>query len=307
MKLHEQLLSKNGLATVKLSKELLKYSIGDRLPTVSEFTETLGLVRGTEQNAMKNLIDSEAIRVESKGHLGSYLVKKNTKMLLNYAGIDSLVGAMPLPYSKRYEGLATGLIASMENKYNIPINLAYMRGAKSRLAMMIQGRYDFAIVSRYAAEEFAKEHDEIEIAVSLGNGSYLSDHVIMFHNSKDTEIKDGMKIGIDSTSLDQRNLCEYVCRGKNVEFVELEYSTILTRVMEGEIDATVMNIDEALDKKIKINYQEIKGGPKTNTEAVIVVSKAESELSYLLRELVDRETVLNVQKLVLEGRITPSY
>ena len=96
----EQLLSKNGTATMKLSKELLKYSIGDRIPTITEFSQRIDLARGTIQNALKNLINAGAIKIESRGHLGSYCIKKNSQILLDYAGINNLVGAMPLPYSK---------------------------------------------------------------------------------------------------------------------------------------------------------------------------------------------------------------
>ena len=44
-----------------------------------------------------------------------------------------------------------------------------------------------------------------------------------------------------------------------------------------------------------------------NTEAVIVVNKDRPEMKKMIGDLIDVETVLNIQKLVLEGRITPSY
>lgn len=307
MKVKEQLLSKNGMATIKLSKELLKYSIGDKIPTVTEFSDALDLVRGTVQNALKNLTDAEAIRIESKGHLGSYLIKKNTTLLLNFAGIDSLVGVMPLPYSKRYEGFASGLIATMENRYDLPVNLAYMRGAKNRMAMLIQGRYDFAVVSKFAALEFVKDNMGVEIVMEFGKNSYLSDHVVMFHDNDAKEISDGMKVGLDLSSVDQRLLCEKACEGKDVEFVELEYSSLINRIIEGDIDAAVMNIDEVLDKKLDINCQPLETDNYDNTEAVIIISDKEEELAYVIRDLIDVETVINVQNLVLEDKITPSY
>lgn len=34
----EQLLSKNGTATLKLSRELLKYSVGEKIPTITADT-----------------------------------------------------------------------------------------------------------------------------------------------------------------------------------------------------------------------------------------------------------------------------
>ena len=35
----EQLLSKNGTATLKLSRELLKYSVGEKIPTITDFSK----------------------------------------------------------------------------------------------------------------------------------------------------------------------------------------------------------------------------------------------------------------------------
>lgn len=304
---YEDLMGKNAIATIKVSKELLKYSVGERIPTVSEFVDSLSLARGTVQNAIKTLVDHEAVRIESKGHLGSYLVKKNMRVLLKFAGVRMLLGTMPLPYSRRYEGLASGLIASMENNYDLPINLAYMRGSVNRISMVLQKRYDFAVVSRYAANYFIEKYpDKIEIVVGFGAGSYLSNHVIMFHNPNIREIQDGMKVGIDSASIDQKELTQFVCQGKNVEFIEIEYSRIIERVISGDIDATVMNIDEANDKHVKIHTKSIQQVNKDNTEAVLVVAR-ENEISTLIKELVDVETVLNIQRLVLEEKITPSY
>ncbi len=307
MTLQDKLLSKNGQATIRLSKQLLNYRIGEKIPTITEFSSVLGLSRGTVQNALKNLIDSEAVRIESKGHLGSYLTKKNTRLLLEFAGITYLVGAMPLHYTKRYEGLASGLIVALENHYNIPVTLAYMRGSLNRISMVLQGRYDFAVTSRYAANEFIKNHPSIEPIISLGPGSYLSSHVLMFHNPNDHEITDGMKVGIDHTSFDQKLLTEKACEGKKVEFIPIEYSRIIERIISGDIDATVMNIDEALDKRYRINYRNLPELSDESTEAVIVVNNQTPEIGRLLTEMLDVETVLNIQRLVMEEKIIPSY
>ncbi|MBQ4343479.1 MAG: GntR family transcriptional regulator [Erysipelotrichaceae bacterium] len=309
----EILFSKNGIATYTLAREFLKYNVGDKIPTVSEFSETFDLARGTVQNAIKMLQQSDAIRIESKGHVGSYLVKKNMTILLEFAGISSIVGVMPLPYSKRYEGLASGLLVTMENHYNIPASMAFMRGSKNRISMLISNRYDFAIVSRTAAEEMIAEHDNILVVMSFGDYSYLSEHVIIFKNDKLKEIQDGMRIGVDYDSIDQRYLTEKVCEGKKVQFVSVDYSRILERVLHGDIDAAIWNKDEITDKFIKVNYCELKDTHELKqfkaaaNEAVMVVSKSEPELVPLLQNIVDPTTVVNIQKLVLEGKITPSY
>ena len=302
------LLGKNAIATTKLARELLRYPIGEKIPTVSEFTDSLSLSRGTVQNAVKTLVNSNAIRLESKGHLGSYMIKKNVKILLKYAGINSLLGAMPLPYSKRYEGLASGIVAAMENNYDLPVNLAYMRGSKNRISMVIQKRYDFAIVSLFSAKQFIAEYgDVIKIVMDFGPTSYLNRHVIMFRDANEEKIKNGMKIGIDVTSVDQTALVKLVCKDKDVEFVHLEYSQILNKIIHGDIDASVMNEDEALEKRAHIKMVPIDNISDDGSIAAVITRSDNEIIDYLVGELLDVNTVLNIQRLVLDGKITPSY
>ena len=52
MTLQDRLLSKNGQATIRLSKQLLNYRIGEKIPTITDFSNLLGLSRGTVQNAL---------------------------------------------------------------------------------------------------------------------------------------------------------------------------------------------------------------------------------------------------------------
>ena len=305
--INEQLLSKNGTATMKLSRELLKYSIGDRIPTITEFSEQINLARGTIQNALKNLIKSEAIGIESKGHMGSYLVKKNNKILLEFAGISYVVGAMPLPYSKRYEGLASGIIISAENQNKAPVSLAYMRGAKSRMEMVENGRYDFAITSRFAAEHYISTNNSLQIIMSFGEESYVGKHVLLLHNDNHNGIHNGMKVGIDNDSIDHIELVRKVCEHKKVEYVPIEYSRTIELVKNGDIDATIMNVDEILDKRDSVHFVDIEGYKKENTEAVIVASKGRDEIKIIMDEIIDVDAVLNIQKLILDDKIIPRY
>ena len=306
MNMQEELMSKNGVASIKLAKSLIKIPVGGRIPTILELANENNLAIGTTHNALRTLIKANTIKVVSKGHLGSFLVEKDLKKLLSFMGINYLFGAMPLPYTKRYEGLASGLISQMENVYDIPVNLAYMRGAKIRIAMLVSGRYDFAIISKYAAIQYLKLHDDIKIVASFGKNSYTSSHVIMFHDSSAKNIEDGMKIGIDRSSIDQVELAKKVCLGKKVEYVEIEYSHIIERIIAGDIDATVMNIDEAIDKHLNINYKEI-DSDSDSTVAVLVCKKDANEINDLLANLLDANAVLDIQEKVLDGKIQPSY
>lgn len=45
---------------------------------------------------------------------GSYLVEMDNKALLTHVDINNVVCAMPLPYTRLYEGLASGLKAQFD-------------------------------------------------------------------------------------------------------------------------------------------------------------------------------------------------
>lgn len=309
MNYQKKLLSKNGLSTMILAKELIGYKVGERIPTVSELNKKIGIARGTIQNAMNFLQSYKAIEIESKGHLGSFLVAKNNEILLSFAGITSIVGAMPLPYSRRYEGLAAGLIMAMQNQYNIPVSMAYMRGAENRIAMLLSGRYDFAVVSKYAANEIMreKERSEIEIMKEFGEFSYTSRHVILFHSPEIQNITDGMKVAIDESSIDQSLMTKKICADKDVEFVKVGYHQILEKIRDGSIDAAIWSEDMITDKMLQIHYVPLNGMNNENTEAVVVVHTEKPEIKSFIHDILNIEDVLKVQKLVLEGKMIPSY
>lgn len=307
MEYFDKLLSKNGQAAIALSRVFLCYEPGERVPTISELSERLNIARGTIQNGMRTLESSDAITLENRGHLGSFLRQKNTVLLLQIIGVNGIVGAMPLPYSKKYEGLATGLISSLENQYGIPAALSFMRGAKNRISMVMENRYDFAIVSKYAAEEYQKKDPNMRIVVEFGNGTYCSSHVIIFHDPDADVIQDGMKIGIDRSSIDQENMVRLACGDKEVQLVPVEYNSLLGRVMGGEIDATVWNLDEVKDRMAKINYRKISEMHDSDTNAVMIVNGTREEMVSILKKMVSVDDVLTTQKMVENGTLTPSY
>lgn len=307
MQYHKSLFSKNGLSTMALARLFLGMKEGDKIPTVTDLNEHVGLARGTIQNSIKLLQKNDAIRLEARGHLGTFLLRKNIPILLEFSGITSIVGVMPLPYSRRYEGFATGILVALENQYNVPASMAYMRGAQNRISLLLSNRYDFAIISRYAAEEMQTQGDRIRIVKSFGEHSYLSKHIIVFHDKDVHEIQDGMRIGIDYESIDQKNLTLRICKDKQVDFVKMGYNQILANIIAGDIDAAIWNEDEITDHLLDMNYKTVGSKSTSDTEAVLVVDARKNEMARLLEEIIDVETVMKNQQLVMEGKITPSY
>lgn len=305
------LLTKNGIAVLKLTKEFLFLRPGDRIKTVKEYAEKLNLGRGTIQTAEKYLEDIDAIKLEARGHLGTFILVLDYKKLREIVGQNNISGIMPLPYSKRYEGFATGLYKAFEGN-DISFNMAYMRGANSRLGALLQGKYDFAVMSKLSADVYISEGKQIEIILNLEKHSYVKGHKVVFANYNETAIKDGMKVAIDESSIDQSLLTRYECEEKDINYVSFSYNQILKGLLEKKIDAAVWNIDEIDDRDLNLMYFNLTN-PKVleldedDTKAVIVVRKPDNGVGRTLMDIIDKDYVINIQEQVLKGEILPNY
>src|SRR5690625_2019090 len=140
----EVLFSKNGLAAKQIAQMLIPINEGEQIPRVDDFVKQLSIGRGTVQGALKVVESLNAVKLESRGHLGTFVVKRNLHLLKEIAGVGELMGAMPLPYSTLYEGFATGLI-EVSDKFIDNISLAYMRGSKQRIESLKARRYAFIV------------------------------------------------------------------------------------------------------------------------------------------------------------------
>ncbi len=297
MDINQKIMGKNGLACVKMAKSLIKVPIGARMPTVSELANSNCIPVGTTHNALRTLIEYGAIEIIPRGHMGSFLVGKDVKKLLSIIGVQYIFGAMPITENKYFKGLASGIISQMNNEYNVPINLAYMRGSKTRIEMLINGRYDFVIVSKMAANEYIKKNGGIDIVLNFGIFSYTQNYSLKFHNASINEIKDGMRIGIDPCSIDQIKLSKDLCRKKKVEYIE-----ILSSRMDDELE--LGNIDAALIYDDNIIYDDI---PVDGSCAVLIVDSEKMEVAEIIRDLIDKREIIEIQKQVVEGKIKPRY
>lgn len=308
-RIDESLFSKNGLAARYIARELIDISAGQRIPRVSDFTEKLALGRGTVQGALKVLEDMRAIKLESRGHLGTFLLKRDLNLLYEIAGIGPVIGVMPLPYSRKYEGLATGIIEMLE-KINKRTGLAYMRGAIPRVEALKSRRYDFAIMSLLAAEEAISTFEGLEIQKTFGPGSYVTSHKIFFSNKRFSKIEDGMKIGIDYSSVDQAEITMLECEGKKVELVEAGYMQLFSMLTKGIIDAAVWNADE--EKTLQTFPSSDFYSPKAKeiaakaTTAAMIAETSRTRIKEQL-ELLDTKEVIHIQQEVVTGKKYPHY
>jgi DNA-binding GntR family transcriptional regulator len=305
----ESLYSKNGLAAKFIAKELIQVSEGERIPRISDFTEKLSLGRGTVQGALKVLEELHAISLDSRGHLGTFLEKRDLNLLYEIAGVGPIIGVMPLPYSRKYEGLATGIVETIAEIHK-KSGLAFMRGARSRREALKSRRYDFAIMSVLAAEDALVKSDGLEILWAFGPETYVTSHKVFFANNKHMRITSGMRVGIDYSSADQANITLLECEGLDVEFIELNYMQLFSMLKSGKIDAAVWNADETRSLKAFTSFgfhtkkaQEL--AEKASMAALVIESERQGIKEQL--NLLDFGKIIEIQKLVEEEKKYPHY
>lgn len=301
------LMQKRGIAVQAIARELMPLFKGDKVPTVTQLSKKTGVSRGNVQYALENLRTHGAVKLLTRGHLGTFLEDINYIRLAQVCDIRSVVGVMPLPYSKQYEGLATGLFSAL-NEGNIEGNIAFMRGSGNRLKQLLSGRYDFAVMSCLAYEQYLNQGENITQVMEFPPGSFVNRHVVMVGSNFDGKWAD-KRVGIDYSSLDQKLLTLSYFKDKEVELVPLIYSQILQFLLDGSIDAGVWNIDDIELNTNDISILEIENhtiGSK-NTQASIVCRAGDTANFRLLSELLDKEKIILQQMQVVREEIVPQY
>jgi len=305
----ESLFSKNGLAARKIARELIYIKKEERIPRIDDFVQKMELGRGTVQGALKVLEDLRAIQLESRGHLGTFLVYKDIHILKEIAGVGAMMGAMPLPYSPNYEGLATGLM-EVSSRMNDRINLAYMRGSKQRIEGLKSRRYDFIVMSELSAEEEMAHDLSLKMAVNFGKGTYVTSHKIFLASSKNNKIEPGMKVGIDYTSIDQYKLTLLECDGLDVELVPINYMQLFENLQNGTLNAAVWNSDEIRANKafktVAFRNEQAKQVADKASSSVLLIEKDRVDVNQFLARL-DTQEILAIQQQVVNKEKLPQY
>jgi len=307
--MNEIFLKKAGIITTHIASELISLKKGDRLPIISDYQQRFEVSRGTIQNALNFLKEQGAIVCESRGQLGTFLIDVDYSILQTYAISAPVLGTMPLPYSMRYEGLATGLYAAFEAQ-DIRLNLAYIRGAKERIRLVSTGAYRFAIVSQFAALEAISQGEPVEIAVNFGKHTYLSQHVLVFADSEKVRVEDSMRIGIDYSSPDQYFLIKSLTSGMDVRLVEMPAHQQLFALRTGKVDAGVWNYDEIEDKgynEFNFAFLDMTSTIFDMGTAVMLCKRDDSAMMAIVENNAIQSTVLEVQRQVLSGEKVPNY
>lgn len=310
--MHHTLFSRQGLVVTQLAWDFLKYQPGEQIERAQDYAQKYGAGAGTVQAALQQLLTSGSIKVSAKGRWGTYVDEIDYPKLWQYTTRGPIVVSMPLPYSPLYEGLATGL-HEICREGNLPLNLTFIRGSLNRLDSLEHERCDLAIISQLAFEEIVDDKEKFLLAERLGAGTWIENHVLVFRDASFSEIKSGMRVGIDRQSIDHMALTHKACSGSEVEFVDISYMQVRSALTTGKIDATVWNSDDfavspAPDFNIisaeQAGFGDLYG---TYSDTAIIAAAGQRGIQNLLGAVLNIEKCLAVQADVVARKRLPSY
>ena len=303
-----ELYQKTGIAVNRLAQDLLTRKKGDRIPSISEYQEKFGVSRGTVQNSLNYLKERQAVSLVSRGHMGTFIDSLDYPRLQECSFNKEILGSMPLPYSLCYRGLATALFQVMSP---YAFNLVYARGSGSRIKLLMSDVCQFSVCSLYAAEEAVRANGDIEIALDLGPGTYLTRHMLIFRDSEKKSIESGMRVAYDRDSMDHRHLTELMVSGvPGVILTEMKAHQTVKAIQTGQVDDGVWNLDDILESGYTgLNMVPIPITAETAkySSAAFVVSRSNQEIAQLLRQTIRPDVVRQIQQAVRDGRIDADY
>ncbi|MGH3310909.1 MAG: GntR family transcriptional regulator YhfZ [Streptomyces sp.] len=312
----ERFLTRNGMAARQLAALLLHHAPGasdTRLPRLRDFAGELKVGNGTVQAGLQLLEEAGAVETRARGHLGTFLLRADRALLWRLAGLGTVLAAMPLPYSHRYEGLATGLRAAFEQA-GAPFAITFMRGAATRLGALLEGRADLVVLSRFAADRLAADHP-VEVVADLGPGTYVGAHGLLLRRGV-TPATSGLRVAVDSSSEDLRMLATRAFAGRtDVTWVEASYMQLRGLFARAEVDATVWNLDEVRDhlgpdvEALPLDDEITRDLALRNSSAALIGRAVEARTRELdaVRGSLDFSLVTEVQGEVLRGERVPLY
>lgn len=303
------LFSKQGQIATEIAVRLLNCEPGDAIMRVQEYAAELEASAGTIHSALRYLQDVGAAKLKGRGRLGTFVDDLNYPILWTVAFSRPFVGAMPLPYTKRFEGLATGVRGQFAD-HPLDLDLRFMRGSTNRLQKLVSRQLDWVMLSRFAAETANVRGFEVDVVMTLGKETYTVNHVLLSTGDR-TAIEDGMRVGIDTKSPDHAWVVRTVCRGRQVEFVEIDYSQGLQLLEKGQIDITVWTREdlpaEFDDLTVVPLGDELERELEPLSEAAIVVDRDNSAAAHVLSGVLDLEQLHTAQQAVIDRAQLPTY
>ena len=279
-----------------------------RLPTIRDLAHDHRSSLASIHVAMGRLEEAGAIRIETRGRLGAFLVERSVGRLWATAENGPLVIGLPLASSPRYEALATA-IKQLLTTAGLEVFLIFVRGSRQRLQAVREGRCHVTAMSSFAADELCGPEDAV--VVELAPDSYNTGHRV-FYTAANPD-PHPIRVIVDRHSADQQLLTALEFNGSDVTLVPAMPAQISRLLANGQADAAVWTIDEMqvgrpdgiLDRPLSPAVQQQIGDRMTR--AVLVGRAVDALVMRAVTAPIQSAVVAQIQLDVMAGRVVPEY
>ncbi len=279
-----------------------------RLPTIRDLAHEHGSSLASIHAAMGRLEEAGAIRLETRGRLGAFLVDRSVGRLWATAENGPLVISLPLASSPRYEALATAIKQLLTNA-GLEVFLIFVRGSRQRLQAVREGRCHLTVMSSFAAAELCGPDDSV--VAELGPDSYNTGHRV-FYTATNAD-PHPLRVIVDRHSADQQLLTALEFDGPDVTLIPAMPAQITRLLVGGQADAAVWTIDEMqvirpegiLERPLKPSVRAQIGDRMTR--AVLVGRAADAATMRAVTASIESDKVAQIETDVMAGRVVPEY
>jgi hypothetical protein len=299
-------MSKTDAAIEVVARAVLGVPIGGQLPPTTSLARTAKAGNGTIQAALRALEDSGAVAFTAHGASGRALGARNLPNLWTASGRGALTGVMPLPESREFAGLATGL-ALLAERSELPFQILFRQGSTVRLRFLESDRVDFVVLSDQVAQSVAGTVD----GWSLGPFTYYGQDSVAVITSTGRSVDYHGRVPIDRNSSDHVSLT--MREFPEAQLVDTPYLFIPELVVRGDLDAAIwhQNSSSPLLTASGLSIHPLRSaGPQRDDaldRASIVWRTNDPGVGQLLEETFKNAELEAIQKEVIDGLRIPQF
>lgn len=291
-----------------VARVLLTLDPGQRLPTVRVLAARFGASVGAVQEALARLEAEGAVEVDRRGR-GGVLMSLSPGQLWAAAEGSPLIISLPLPSTRRIEGLATAVKAQL-TAAGVEAFMIFSRGSRHRMIELRQQRCHVAVMSALAAAELCEAGEEA-VAV-LPTLSFVKEHRVYVADGG-AGGAESLRVVMDRDSLDFQLLTELEFRDSQATYVPATYMEFPRLIAERRADAVIWDVEEAesrmpsfvRDRPLSARALEQIGD--SDLRAAFVARRTDTSVRRLLHLCLDTPKLMHVQAEVIEGRYLPAY
>jgi hypothetical protein len=288
---------------------ILSLREGDRLPRTRDLAALYGTSVGSISNALESLEAVGAVGIETRGRLGAFLRDRSVGLLWTAAADSPMVLGLTLASNPRYEGMATALKQGLR-RAGIEAYLVFIRGSRTRLAALREGRCHAVVMSCFAADELCGQGESILFRLPVG--SFASGNAVFYRKGR-TEARGPLRVAIDRDSYDQTRMTELEFSGREVELRPTILPQMLRLLSMGQVDAAVVTADD-MQAHLKEGILEAPLSPSVrsflderDTSAAIVIRSSDRDVMGSLQAAINVDEMMGIQQAVVDGRRVAEY